>query len=107
MATTAKRSATASGIDYAYDLDASDDDNASTYVPLKKRREEQLKKLAGRGGSHSRSATPGGGDAEEKDKEPEISPEELEAREIARKRMERTLLAEAQDVHKQKALEGE
>lgn len=107
MATTAKRPAPSSGIDYSYDLDASDDDNGSTYVPLKKRREEQLKKLASRGGSHSRSATPGGGDAEEKVKEPEFTPEELEEREKARKRLERTLLAEAQDVHKQKAMEGE
>jgi len=108
MATTTKRSAAESGIDYSYDLEASDDDNnGSTYVPLKKRREEQLKKLAMRGGSHSRSATPGGTDGEVTNKEPEITPEELEEREIARKRMERTLLAEAQDVHKRKAVEGE
>lgn len=100
MAVVNKRPAPSSGIDYSYDLDAEDDGSTGeVYVPLKKRREEQLKKLH-RGGSRS------GSEEQQQAKEPEISQEELEEREKARKRLERTLLAEAQDVHKQKALEG-
>lgn len=102
MALTTKRPS--SGIDYSYDLEAADDATGSggeVYVPLKKRREEQLKKLNRHHNSRS-----GSEEQNNVTKEPEFTQEELDEREKARKRMERTLLAEAQDVHKQKAMEG-
>lgn len=111
--TSTKRGApTSSVIDYSYDYDEEEDSNGESstavYVPLKKRREEQLKKLASGRGGLSRSGTPGSGNesVDARDKEEQLSPEELEEREKARKRQERTLLAEAQDVHKRKAEEG-
>ena len=86
-----------------YNLDNSGDEQFEAYVPLKKRREEQLKKLAivGKG---SRSGTPQSG---KEDTVVDLDPEELEELEKARKRNERTLLAEAQEVKKRKAEEGE
>jgi ATP-dependent RNA helicase DDX41 len=97
-------------LDYSYDYDEEDDATTPSagqvYVPLKKRREEQLKKLA-RGGSSSRGGTPGGSDSAGAAQEEEVEdPEEIAEREKAQKRLERTLLAEAQEVHKQKAIEG-
>lgn len=86
-----------------YKLDDSGDEQYEAYVPLKRRREEQLRMLAanGKGG---RSRTPQLG---KEDSAVELDPEELEELEKARKRNERTLLAEAQEVKKRKAEEGE
>lgn len=98
-----KRDAATAGIDYSYDV--SDDDNGAIYVPLKKRREEQLKRL--QGVSSSRASSRGRDDSAEPQQAPveELDPETLAELERERKRKERTLLAEAQDVKAKKAAE--
>ena len=76
---------------------------------MKKRREEQLKRLQQHGGSYSKS-----GNKREDSAEKEaaaaaaavpLDPETLAELERERKRKERTLLSEAQDVKAKKALE--
>lgn len=94
-------------IDYSYD-DDEEAASASVYVPLKMRREEQLKKLE-LGGRSSRGGSPNSGreDATGTNSGAELDPEEVEERERAKKRLERSLLAEAQEVKAKKALDGE
>jgi ATP-dependent RNA helicase DDX41 len=103
-----KRDASAAGIDYSYDV-SEDEGSGAVYVPLKKRREEQLKRLQQHGGSYSKS-----GNRREDSAEKEaaaaaaavpLDPETLAELERERKRKERTLLSEAQDVKAKKALE--
>ena len=90
-----------------YDYGDDDDDAGQVYVPLKKRREEQLKRLAvgSRGASPATSGRENGKDSN-RESTGELDPEEAEERERARKRLERTLLSEAQDVKAKKAAEG-
>lgn len=103
-----KRDASSAGIDYSYDV--SDEENGQVYVPLKKRREEQLKRLQQHG--HSRGNTPNSrrGDSDDDDGKEAAAAAPIDAETLAelereRKRKERTLLAEAQDVKAKKALE--
>jgi ATP-dependent RNA helicase DDX41 len=83
--------------------DDDDDDNYVPYVPVAKRREEKFAKLQSWGvrAGRERPKKPQD-DAEEKEQELK---EEEQRREKARR--ERTLLLEAQEVHKKKAVEGE
>ena len=100
--TSSKREA----IDYSYDV--SEEDEGEVYVPLKRRREEQLKRLTAGKGRLSRSETPETSrkEAEELQRQQALTQEEVEEEERARKRIERTLLSEAQEVKARKAAEG-
>ena len=105
-----KRDASSAGIDYSYDVSEEEGGPGEVYVPLKKRREEQLKRLHGASGS--RGSTPSSRREDSADAEAAaaaaaapIDPETLAELERERKRKERTLLAEAQDVKAKKALE--
>jgi ATP-dependent RNA helicase DDX41 len=75
-----------------------DDDEYEPYIPVAKRRQEKLSKLA----AHRLIG---------RDREDELDERETELREEARRRererRDRTLLAEAQEVHSKKAAEGE
>lgn len=89
-------------VSYDYDLDGSDNEAYEAYVPLKKRRAEQLQKLTGGG----KGAGIRAGKAASEEAELQLTQEEIDEQERARKRTERTLLAEAQEVHKRKAEQG-
>lgn len=108
MAPAEKRGA--NELSYDYDVEGEEEDGYEVYVPLKKRREEQLKKLAGKrvGGGAGRRGKGGEGE-EDEDGDGEqkmLTPEELEEIEREKKRKEQTLLAAAQEVKAKKALEG-
>jgi ATP-dependent RNA helicase DDX41 len=82
-------------------LDNSDD--YVPYIPVAQRRQQRLEQLANRGYSRS-AALNTVKDAEEQEAREDEEREEELRREKARK--ERTLLEEAQEVHKRKAEEG-
>lgn len=83
-----------------YKLDDAADDYVP-YVPVAKRREAKLAALASRGigGDKDKRTGSAAPDANEEEED-----EEVQARD--RERKERTLLLEAQEVHKKKAAEG-
>lgn len=85
-----------------YKLD-DQDDSYEPYIPVAKRREAKLAKLASRGANAEKDKAKL--QQEEIDEREDEEREEERRREKARK--ERTLLMEAQEVHDRKAVEGE
>jgi ATP-dependent RNA helicase DDX41 len=84
-------------------LSLDDADDYVPYIPVAQRRQQRFEQLANRGYSRSSALTTVKHAEEQEAKEDEEREEELR-REKARK--ERTLLEEAQDVHRNKAEEG-
>lgn len=88
--------------DDTYQLDL-DDDTYEPYIPVAQRRQAKLAKLSTLGINASKTAAKQAQEA--LDEIEDAQREEETRREKARK--ERTLLAEAQEVHSKKAAEGE
>lgn len=88
--------------DDTYQLDL-DDENYEPYIPVAQRRQAKLAKLSTLGINASKAVANQAQDA--LDEMEDAQREEETRREKARK--ERTLLAEAQEVHSKKAVEGE
>lgn len=82
-------------------LDGDAEDDYEPYVPVAQRRQAKLAVFAARGSNinNQRSTT-----NQESDAAPHVDEEEERRRE--RERNERTLLMEAQEVHRKKAVEG-
>lgn len=83
-----------------------DDDNYVPYVPVAQRRQAKLAQLANRGQTRATSSVPKVSD-EDAAREAREDAEREEERRRERFRKERTLLEEAQEVHKRQAEEGE
>lgn len=84
----------------AYSLD--DEDNAPAYVPVKKRREALLTKLASKHVGGAQIA-----DQQRLEEEAEREEREREEKEGKKQRTAQTLLQEAQEVKRLKAIAGE
>lgn len=83
-----------------YKLDDDDNDDYEPYVPVALRRQEKLAKLS------SWTKTSKGGLASTSEDRDELQDEDEEEISRERLRKDRTLLAEAQEVHLKKAAEG-
>lgn len=82
-----------------YSLDDEEDDSAPTYVPVKKRREALLTKLSSRHGAPAAAV-------KEETQEEREEREREEAEGVRRSKTAKTLLMEAQEVKRLKALAG-
>lgn len=91
-------------IDPEEDLRLEEDDEYVPYVPVAQRRQAKLAQLANRGQTHSTSVPKVSDEDAEREAREDAEREEEKRRERFRK--ERTLLQEAQEVHKRQAEEG-
>ena len=84
-----------------YKLDDEENDDYEPYVPVAQRRQEKLAKLS----SWTKSSKKGGPTSTSEDRD-ELQDDDEEEIRRERSRKDRTLLAEAQEVHLKKAAEG-